>query len=261
MLNIKFRVDKNILTREIISKSCMPTDLANFLWSKYNSSYVQLQKNILADEIDLNILLELQSQNFFKKAYYDATQNSKRIEKGWVLNKEKINSFLFKALKTDCNLNVLCYIVSPDIKAGHSIGNNSFVWGHEKGVECLNYDLVYLVHESLHSFFPNDSISHTIIENIADIELSKYLNNTELGYEGHSYLIKNHIAIFPFWNLYLNKTISEIKQLQKIQGIKYKIEKFEHDRDYLSKSDINGFLNFIKEKIDSVNYITSYEII
>ena len=31
-----------------------------------------------------------------------------------------------------------------------------------------NYDLVYLVHEYLHSYFENDYLSHSIIEEIAD---------------------------------------------------------------------------------------------
>lgn len=44
MLNIKFRIDPNLMARVIISTSKMPTELANYLWNKYRLSYQILQK-------------------------------------------------------------------------------------------------------------------------------------------------------------------------------------------------------------------------
>ena len=66
MLNIKFKTDIDITARLMISKSNMPTDFANYLCDKYRILYILLQKNLTANEIDKNIILELQQQEFFK---------------------------------------------------------------------------------------------------------------------------------------------------------------------------------------------------
>lgn len=60
MLNIKFKTDKKLLARIIISKSYMPTSYANYLWNKYNSSYIFLQSNLESYKIDNNLISELQ---------------------------------------------------------------------------------------------------------------------------------------------------------------------------------------------------------
>lgn len=69
MLNIKFRIDPNLMARVIISTSKMPTELANYLWNKYRLSYQILQKDLHSTEIDNNIILELQQQKYFKTCY------------------------------------------------------------------------------------------------------------------------------------------------------------------------------------------------
>ena len=86
--------------------------------------------------------------------------------------------------------------------------------------------MVYLVHESLHSYFKNDEITHTIIENISDLELAKFLNNSKKGYMVHDKLKNLHIKILPFWNLYLNKEQEEIENENKINNISYNKKDF-----------------------------------
>ena len=66
MLNIKFRIDPNLMARVIISTSKMPTELANYLWNKYRLSYQILQKDLHSTEIDNNIILELSNKNISK---------------------------------------------------------------------------------------------------------------------------------------------------------------------------------------------------
>ncbi len=262
MLKINFKIDENVLAKEIISQSAMPVAFANYLWEKYKSSYIVLQNqpNINDNDIDCNIILELKQEKFFQNNLKEAKENLLRIKQNWNKKEKLINDFLLKILKTDINLNMTCYIVSTSLHCGHNIGNNSFVWGHPKGIEDANYDLVYLVHESLHSFFDKDNLSHTIIEEISDIELSKLLNNTNNGYKHHTYTTENHIKIFPFWNIYLNRSCEDINLEQKYRNIKYKINNFEKYRNEISKMDILHFLDFVKNKINNVNFTTIYTI-
>lgn len=260
MLNINFEVNSNILAREIISRSNMPTEFANYLWGKYNSSYIKIQRHVMAEDIDINIIQELQQKTFFQDYLKQSNENLIRIKQNWIQNREIINKFLLEIIKTEFNLDVTCNIVSPNLNAGHNIGNNSFVWGHTKGLKDANYDLVYLVHESLHSYFEHDNLSHSIIEEISDIELSKMLNKTKCGYSCHNFTIENHVKIFPFWNLYLNRKIEEIKLEQKNRNITYKINNFEKFRDEITKMDIKNFLDFLKDKIKTVNFESFYII-
>ena len=216
MISITFKVEPDFIARYMIKKSKMPRDFANFLWNKYNCSYISLQKNMQSNNIDLNILKELKEQDFFIETLEKAKENLKRIEKNWGLNKEKINNILFKLMKTQFDLHTTCFVLSPELNGGHHLGNFSFIWGHEMGLKNPNYDLVYLVHESLHSYFNSDDLSHAIIENIADIELSKLLDQTNIcRYDTHPFLQELHAKILPFWNLYLNHNKSEISKEDK----------------------------------------------
>lgn len=261
MLSIDFKVDKDILAREMISKNRMPTEYANYLWEKFNNSYMRLQKNVCNNRIDLNILYELQNQKFFDEQMKKAKNNLARIKQNWLSNQEKINCYLTKVMKVDFNLKVQCFIVSPELNEGLNIGNNCVIWGDEQGTINKNHDLVYLVHESLHSFFDRNLLTHTIIEKIADIELCKILSNSSTGYPVHTYTQDNHVKIFPFWNLYMNRSKDEIKKEQINENIKYDIDKFEIYRDSLSKMNINEFILFLQDKIEEVKFKQYYEII
>lgn len=166
MLNIKFQTDEDILARIMISKSEIPTSFANYLWDKYKSSYMLLQKDIKVHEIDNNIILELKQQNFFKTCFNEAKNNLKRIKKNWEKYKNKINLFLKGIFKKEFTLETTAIIVAPTLCCGINIGDNKFVWGHKNGLTDKNYDLVYLVHESLHSYFKNDDKTHNHRKNI-----------------------------------------------------------------------------------------------
>ena len=260
MLDIKFEIDKDNLARIIISTSRMSVMYANYLWDKYRSSYQQLQRDVLSNKIDENILKELQSQAFFKKYYSEAKDNLKRVEKNWKENKDKINKFLKDILRCETNLKMTAYICSPNMKIGKNIKNNCFVWGHVYGLTDANYDLVYLVHESLHSHFERDNLTHAVIENITDVELAKYLNNSKSGYAYHDFTQDIHVRIYPFWNLYLNRSIEESKEDIKITHIEYDVKKYENYRETLSKMNIDELVEFLRDNVDNVRYDTFYKI-
>lgn len=262
MLEINFEVNEEIIARRLLEDNRMPVDIANYLWDKYRMSYMALQRSFLAENIDKNLIEELCKQKFFRKIVQDSKNNMARIEKNWKENQLIINNFLKKILKLELNLQVTAYIVPPEYNQfiGSFKKGNKFIWGHWKGLEDKNYELVYLVHESLHSYFERGELTHAIIEKISDIELARFLNKTENHYAYHKENQEEHIKIYPFWNLYLNKTKEEIIKDQKFTKISYDIEKYERYREILSKLNIDEFLQFAKENENTINYQTYYEI-
>ena len=119
------------------------------------------------------------------------------------------------------------------MNCGINIGDNEFIWGHELGEKDLNYNLIYFVHESLHSYFKNNLLTHTIIEKITDIEIAKYLNNSKKGYRYHDFTRDYHIKIFPLWNLYIGKTPKEIEDEKILLSIDYDTTIFQKYCDQL----------------------------
>ena len=246
MLNIRFQIDDNIMAKIMISKSMMPKKFAHYLWDNYKISYSLLIKDIKSNEINNNIILELQQQDFFKISYEKAKKNLERIQNNWEKNSDRINLFLNKIFKKEFTLDLSCIIVPPSLNTGTSIENNQIVWGHVNGVNDNNYDLVYLVHESLHSYFEKNDLTHTIIENIADIELAKFLNKTN-SYEGHPDLKPMHIKILPFWNLYLNKKQEDIVRENKINNIAYNLKDFVEYKTKIKNLNIDEFVEFLEK--------------
>lgn len=262
MLKIDFWVCEDVIAREMISKSRMPVEFANYLWDKYKKSYMELQHNPMCDKnlIDYGIISELKEQEFFKKFLIEAKENKDTIEKLWAENCDIINEFLKKILRTDYSLAMTAYIVSPRLKLGHNLGNNCLVWGHSNGNSDKNYNLVYLVHEALHSYFPSDNFCHAIIENIADIELARFLNHSDTSYTCHDFTLNEHLKIYPFWNLYLKRSEVEIERLQKIDKIQYDIKAFEKYRESLAGMNIDEFINFAKKIKDNIAFDTYYTL-
>lgn len=248
MLNIDFKVSEEILARVIIYKSSMPTDFANYLWDKYKDSYRELKKRLSSHNVDANIIKEVQQQEFFIKYLQDAKDNLIRIKRGWLSNQNRIETFLKNIFKVDIDLFITGYIVSPSLNCGTNIGGDSIVWGHNKGLKNLNYDLVYLVHECLHSFFPKGNLYHAIIESIADVELAKMLNNTAESYPCHAFTKEMHDTIYPYWNLFLGKSKEQICLELEHSKREYDIEKYENERDCLESLNIFEFVKFMESK-------------
>lgn len=247
MLKINFQVNEEYIARRMISTSNMPTAFANYLWDKYRDSYQNLKIDLASDNIDYDSIKELEESEFFIKNIQIAEKNLERIKTNWDKNEESIQNFLKQVLKIDLDLETTGYIFPPMSNIGMNIGNNSFVWGHMQGLEDSNYDLVYLVHESLHSYFDTDNLSHAIIERISDVELSRFLNGSIEHYPYHSFTREVHNKIYPYWNLYLNKTKEEILKDQAYTKIKYDIDKYEQYRDTLSNLNIDQLIEFLRE--------------
>ena len=263
MLNIKFKTDKDIMAKLVISKNLMPIPFANYIYDKYKSSYLLLLRNSKSNKIDNNIILELQQQVFFKQYLNEANQNLERIETNWIKYKDKINAYLSKILKKDFTIDTTAIIVCPALNTGTNLRNNTIAWGHQKGLDDAFYDLIYLVHECLHSYFKRDEITHTIIENIADIGLAKNLENKDVSFDDcHSYIKMLHIKILPFWNIYLEKKKADIEKTNAINNISYDQSAFDKYKSKIKNMNIDDFVTFLEElDLDElVNIKSSYSI-
>lgn len=247
MLKIKFKNNDYLMARIMISKSVMPKSFANYLWYKYKPSYSNLMKNIKSKDIDNNIILELQQQNFFNNYLKSANENLDRIKNLWNKNANKINLFLLKIFKKDFDINVTAIILPPILNTGTSLKNNLIVWGHENGLKDADYDLVYLVHESLHSYLEKDDISHAIIENIADITLKKYLSGTEFGYDTHPYLQSVHEKILPYWNEYLSNINIKHYSENLLADNSLILNSSTNKNFKIKNMNINEFITFLKQ--------------
>ncbi|HIU06704.1 MAG TPA: hypothetical protein IAC46_03870 [Candidatus Onthoplasma faecigallinarum] len=171
-----------------------------------------------------------------------------RIEKNWEKNKDKINAYLSQIFKKDFTIDTTAIIVCPALNTGENLRNNTFVWGHQKGLDDAFYDLIYLVHESLHSYFKMDEITHAIIENIADIGLNKHLENKDVSFNDClSYIKMLHIKILPFWNIYLEKKKADIEKENAINNISYDQSAFDKYKSKIKIMNIDDFVTFLEE--------------
>lgn len=272
MFKFNFVVDENILAIMLIydtkrTNHVLSNEFANYLWDKYHMDYITIQrKRVSKDVIDKDILREVKNQNFFKKIVEDAEENAKRIENNLKEKQEGIEEFLSKILKYNNPLsNQTAYILPPYLCYGFSTSRvfpNSFVWGHQRGLKNINYDLVYIYHEALHSLFPVNNLYETVVENIADIELGRFLNCPNNLQDVHDETRLIHAKILPYWNLYLDRSRKEIEETQNYLNVDYDIDKFEPMRDVLKNMNIFEFGKWLENQdLEKQKLVFTYKLL
>ena len=137
------------------------------------------------------------------------------------------------------NLESHIIYISP-LNNGQNLGNNEISWGDEKGKEDPNYDLVYIYHELLHTLFADcaqkdEKVSHSLIQFFTDWELCGFLNNNQKKYEIHSYLQTIMTSIYPFMQIYFNKTKEIIQKEMDTDNRFFELNNYEQYRNILSK--------------------------
>lgn len=272
MNKFNFVVDENILAIILIyntkrTNHVLSIEFANYLWDKYHSDYVSIQrKRVSKDIMDKDILKEVKNQDFFKKIVADAEENAKRIENNLKEKQEEIEKFLSKILKYNKPFQEqTAYILPPYLCYGFSISRefpNCFVWGHERDLKNKNYDLVYIYHEALHSLFPVNDLYETVVENIADIELGKFLNCPNNLQNVHDKTRLIHAKILPYWNLYLDRSRKEIEETQNYLNVDYDIDKFEPMRDILKNMNIFEFGKWLENQdLNNQKLVLTYKLL
>ena len=104
------------------------------------------------------------------------------------------------------------YLTHPSQANGFYMGNHKISWGCSGHFDY--YDTIYVWHEILHSYLPNDHIAHCLIQFISDNGLRALLNGTDsvLPLESHSPLLPLMQAIYPKWEEYLQRPNRDIFQ-------------------------------------------------
>jgi len=236
--------------------------LKDELWFKFIDGYHTLlnmnsfNPNIFLEDKDvIAIIDELKSTSIFKKIYKETELYFLNVKTCWEKHKLGINDFLKRILKIKFDIKPVVYITHPNAYKGYSFDNNKIVWGHYNGINDLNYNLVYLVHEWLHCLLPfekneseiNANIKHCVIELISDYELNSLLKGKSTLNEGHSYLDDYKKIVYPYWLKYIGLDENQInKRLEKdsVEFCKFS----EINLIELSNMNIYEFINFCIEK-------------
>lgn len=140
------------------------------------------------------------------------------LEKEWNKKGEKTLNELEKIIRMPLpNKKIFVYVTHPKLRNGMAITPKIIVWGHSE--DWLNYSIVYLCHEILHTILQGDrsDITHAIIELTTDQELrirlgkkGKYFKEGKFDV-GHFNLRKLEKKILPYWKNYLKDPKQNLK--------------------------------------------------
>lgn len=251
-MEFKFEVNEDLVAANIIGlqkySEFMDVDLANHLWEKYQDQYLFAQNNmykfVFKNPADKSILGEVKKHKFFAESLLKCNENLKRIQNNLKEHKKEIEDFLKRLMRLEPNMKSQKVYIVPN--CGMNVSNNTILWGNFKGYKDKNYDLVYLYHEALHSFFDNlkekeklcdnDEFDHIIIQYLTDIELAKFLNKQR--YPTHEHIKDLESRCYPYLQMYFDKSDPEISAEMEEDNIYFKIENYSKYRDLFKSFDI-----------------------
>ena len=272
MLSFDFKVDEDMIAKQLVrsakslqSNGRLKVETLDYLYALDKSNYIALSKLGFSTFASQEYIDEIKKIDNFPDFVDEARQNKSRIEK--IANQKLAitNEFLKKITRVDLQLeNVQTFIMPQDFNSGCS-NKRRIAWGNVLGTLDDSFDMIYLVHEALHGVFGLTNIEHSIIEEIADYEFNKFLNNQYKPYYptwGHVELNEFHVKIFPFWNLYLHRTPDEIDKECASRKIFYNKQKYEYLRPLLCKMNIFEFKDWLlQQNLKEIKLETIYKIL
>lgn len=224
-MDFKFEINKGLLIYAALlgnkSRSFHSPKLKNILYEKYINAYQLLWdprkifvnpdygNAISTASSDLiNMFLEFEKDTAFENLLFQTEKYKAWLENQWRQNRSAVNKHLKDILKIDIPADTaIVNVIEPTIGGGTYLGNKTIYWGHSE--DWQNYSIVYLVHEYLHTFIPNGSVEHSIIELATDNELRLRLNGKGEYFEqngkdiGHENLKDFENNILLRWKEYL----------------------------------------------------------
>lgn len=145
---------------------------------------------ILSNDLEskLDIIME---DDMFLKYYNQTLEYMNDVKDYWKKNKEKIVCWLKESVRLNCfRDSISVYVSHPSLNTGKCVEQNFIFWGHYKGLDDPNYNIVYLCHEYLHSVLPNNncmppamSLFYGKDENTSYQEQWKFLYSSIENYE------------------------------------------------------------------------------
>ncbi len=259
---LHFVCDKDIMIASLIQSGELPVGLKNTLWDKYRKEYNLLHDNVLnakKKDFDRRILDEVKNSEAFQGLEEETKKRAEEIE---MANNYDIVIFVQDMITFSHSINMeeqTVYLVPGH--RGTNLGNNQILWGVGHG-QGINYDLVYIWHEALHSYFRplerqcNDTkreISHCIIQLMCEHELNFMLNHTHTPLPTHSELDTLMLQIIPYFYAYLGLKDSYIRLRNKAINFSYNIKNFSKYKDMFKDFDLAQFYFWLIEHQDELN--------
>ena len=167
--------------------------------------------------------------------------------------RELLDEYLVGQLGITGSKDISVNVLNPYFCTGISDLHSEVFWGHYRGLEDPNYNIVYLVHECMHCEYPYQkdwnreqrNTCHALIELATDNELRCRLEGKHDTYsEGHDLTIIQRGKMLPLWCAFLGKTEEEVEQLKKCKDIDLDIDMY---RLFSSKKEFQNmsFSEFI----------------
>ncbi len=108
-------------------------------------------------------------------------------------------------------------VTHPALNQGHN-SNGTICFTHRN--DWPNYNTIYLWHELLHGFIPENDLEHAVIQLITDNELRTILNGGNYPpFEGHPYLTKLMELLLPDWQNYLKSKDPNVTDFISTQAL------------------------------------------
>lgn len=168
----------------------------------------------------------------FMKLLEETKDYARQVQYKWQDKKRQVYIALLDILRIPVDGEFTCFIVHPETHTGRSLHQsrvNAFVWGHYS--HFPNYDVIYLIHEMMHSIFPFNPIAHTVQELAIDNELRVRLNHGSYDEKtvvcgiGREKIIS---LMLPEWRRYLVANTENIFQFIERMEKKFELSRFTH---------------------------------
>lgn len=259
---IEFVVDNKFIAIWCVKEKVLPKAFLNLLSEKFPQS-IEAIKNWDFQDVEQSFLDEIYSEEAFKHYCEEAKDFCSELQEYFEKQKPVFKEF-FQYIKLDYALQKnICFVLPKQFAGGVNLRNGCFVWGN-CGKDNLDYALIYILHEYLHSVIEHgrrDDIAHSVIELVADKEFAiKLLGAT---YKGHSHMEYYHEKLLPYWNLFCGRSAYQIEnsfeQFKKGYtsfDISYKINKYEKYRDQFKKMTLSEFADWAHKKFEKEEQTT-----
>ena len=246
MIKLDFAVDKEILARAVLYCNKLPADYLDRLIKKYPAEIECIRANFSAP-VDDALLADVIKQPFFNSQLMFAMENCERIVKYFRKKERGIKKFLADITNTDLSIKKTVFITAPHLTIAENI-KGGIVYGSQRGVKDKNYDIVKIIYCLLTFALKDGKYKNAINENIAYVELARHLNKSLRFYTCSGAECETRKRIYPFWNLFIDRTRRAITLDMDYTGFKYDIDEYEPYRAELSALNIFDFETWLENK-------------
>lgn len=184
-------------------------------------------KSISSNLEMLNSLKTVFNSEEFLTLYDESEKYRLKVQEKWNNLEPKVRQYFSEKLGIKEDKRIKVNVVNPKFNTGTNNLKDEIFWGHFRSESEPYYDVVYMMHESLHCLYPYKKnwnleqcgICHGLIELATDNELRCLLEGNIQNYsEGHQDNNLRRNKLLPIWCAFLGKSEEEIEVLKKLQG-------------------------------------------